>query len=204
MEFDLRALLSVVAEFLPVEGVPEMVVYDNLFEQADLGTIDEPLRQILLARRGTIESCDGVITRSLGDSGIIMTPYGKVLWHTRRVICRGGDLPAIEGPRTREWRSFNGGQATHMRLIQGRRIYTLGAFYRRPSGLPSYVDATCLVWRNQDRDPHKVILPEGMCASGNFDVKRPLSAEEMERYRAMAQTCLSQETVWVPAQPMSQ
>lgn len=204
MASDLRALLAVVAEFLPVEGVPEMVVYDNLFEQADLGTIDEPLRQILLARRGTIESCDGVITRSLGDSGIIMTPRGRILWYKRNTICRGGDLPAIEGPGTRAWCSFYCGGSSPRNQVYGRKIYAIGDHYRRSLDLPSFVGKGILVWHAQDRVPHTVILPERMGASGDSYVKTPLGAEEMERYRAMYRACLSQETIWVPAQRRSQ
>jgi hypothetical protein len=189
MASDLRALLAVVAEFLPVEGVPEMVVYDNLYGQADFGTIDEPLRQILLARRGTIEADHGTIVRRLGSSGITLTSDGRILWHKDEVICRGGDLPATEGPGHRSWLADTPGPVA---IGRPGALYRKGTYYVRPNGLPSYVDNGQLVWP-YGSVPYSVDLNGGLRFNVPFHRATPLSPEELERYRLMEQQCLADE-----------
>jgi hypothetical protein len=189
MASDLRAVLAAVAEFLPVEGVPEMVVYDHLYEQADLGTIDEQLRQLLLARSGTVSVHDGTITRRLGRYEIIMTPDAHTYWSKDSIICRGGDLPATEGPAFRAWRTRDP-YYHRMSIFLGEWAYSFGSFYRRRDGLPSYIKDNVLVWYSGSNQT-AVMLNDR--ARGMGTARVALTPAEVEHYTRMAQQCMSDE-----------
>jgi hypothetical protein len=182
---DLRATLEVVAEFLPVEGVPEIVVLDCLCDEADLGTIDEPLRQLLLARSGTIEAKDGWIVRRLGNQCIALAPFGDIFWARGNVNCRGGDLPAADGPQLRAWYADLPGPRGEFRVGHG---LPRGARYTRPGGLPSIVSRTGsysgMIWP----DMHHVILTDRGMEFRDHE-RRELTDAELATYRAMFDRC---------------
>jgi hypothetical protein len=185
---DLRATLAVVAEFLPVVGVPEMVVYDNLFEEVDLGTIDEPLRQILLARRGTYEvTGTGMIIRRLGRFGIRLYAEGGVTWTKDRFVCRGGDLPAFVHPLRRAWLSYPGDDAS---AREG-----LWTYHVRPNGLPNDVGPVSISWR--EGDGFDSILSAFLSTREMVFTGRPprrMTDEEFDAYSRMHRECMTSRT----------
>lgn len=188
---DLRATLAAVAEFLPVEGVPEMVVYDNLFEEVDLGTIDEPLRQLLLARRGSYEvTVEGTIVRRLGRFSIRLTPCGGVVWVEGDIVCRGGDLPAVVRPLLRVWLSRPSvGARTHEYLGAGTSL-------PRPNGLPNVVSGDSLQWEDGDApfSARRVAYLQTREVMISGHGVRRMTDEEFDAYSRMHRECMTSRT----------